>query len=170
MPDTEVDVEMSDEDEVDKYVTYPMTEIVNAAYHSEETEENVNEKVTSFIGESSQSNESNDVPDRDTESAHMDRDRPALRRTKSNRDALFDKVVRQSQSEETVTEYRVTGGDTTDGPGDTEGTMVELRNKRIRVKSKWNLQEIISQKYDSHGTFVVRGFFFFVRETFKIIK
>nr|XP_022320872.1 sodium/glucose cotransporter 5-like [Crassostrea virginica] len=134
VPDTEADVEMSDEDEVDKYVTYPMTEIVNAAYHSEETEENVNEKVTSFIGESSQSNESNDVPDRDTESAHTDRDRPALRRTKSNRDALFDKVVRQSQSEETVTEYKVTSGDTTDGPGDTEGTMVELRNKRIRVK------------------------------------
>ncbi|XP_061184174.1 sodium/mannose cotransporter SLC5A10-like [Saccostrea echinata] len=130
--DEEVSIQESD----DKYVTYPMKDIVNEAYHSDES---VEEQVNTSHYEDKLKDEINQVQVQTTNSTSVERERPALRRTKSNRDAVFDKVIRQSQTEETVTEYRVENGpETTDTGKEETGEpgekTVELRNKRIRVK------------------------------------
>ncbi|XP_062603664.1 sodium/mannose cotransporter SLC5A10-like [Saccostrea cucullata] len=130
--DEEISVQESD----DKYVTYSMKDIVNEAYQSDES---VEEQVNISQDEDKFKEELNQVQVQETIFTSVERERPALRRTKSNRDAVFDKVVRQSQTEETVTEYRVENAPETTDTGKEETRelgerTVELRNKRIRVK------------------------------------
>lgn len=56
---------------------------------------------------------------------------------KFNWDVVFDKVVRQSQIEEIVIDYRLmSGSEGNENVDDSDGVIVELRNKRICVKSK----------------------------------
>lgn len=118
----------------DDYVTYPMREIVNEAYHSDENADD--QKVTS-VDDVKLNGEPNRIQEKTAETNHIESERPLLRRTKSNRDAVFDKVVRQSQTEENVTDYRLTSGsEGNENADDNDGVTVELRNKRIRVKSK----------------------------------
>lgn len=118
----------------DDYVTYPMREIVNEAYHSDE---NVDDQKVTSVDDIKQNGEPNRIQEKTAETNHIESERPLLRRTKSNRDAVFDKVVRQSKTEETVTDYRLTSGsEGNENADDNDGVTVELRNKRIRVKSK----------------------------------
>lgn len=118
----------------DDYVTYPMREIVNEAYHSDE---NVDDQKVTSVDDIKQNGEPNRIQEKTTETNHIESERPLLRRTKSNRDAVFDKVVRQSKTEENVTDYRLTSGsEGNENADDSDGVTVELRNKRIRVKSK----------------------------------
>lgn len=118
----------------DDYVTYPMREIVNDAYHSDE---NVDDQKLTSVDDIKLNGEPNRIQEKTIETNHIESERPLLRRTKSNRDAVFDKVVRQSQTEENVTDYRLTSGsESNENADDNDGVTVELRNKRIRVKSK----------------------------------
>jgi hypothetical protein len=142
IPESMLDDEISDEQSEDKYVSYPMKDFENEAYHSDES---VEEQVTTTpenikFEDENVKFQDEDVkfqdernPDQMTESAPVERERPVLRRTMSNRDAVFDKVIRNSRIENSVTDYMVEPAK--DDTGEIEHT-VELRNKRIRVKSK----------------------------------
>lgn len=111
-----------------------MREIVNEAYHSDD---NVDDQKVTSVDDIKQNCEPNHIQEKTVETNHIESERPLLRRTKSNRDAVFDKVVRQSRTEETVTDYRLTSGsEGNENADDNDGVTVELRNKRIRVKSK----------------------------------
>lgn len=110
-----------------------MREIVNEAYHSDE---NVDDQKVTSVDDIKQNGEPNRIQEKTAETNHIESERPLLRRTKSNRDAVFDKVVRQSKTEETVTDYRLSGSEGNENADDSDGVTVELRNKRIRVKSK----------------------------------
>lgn len=134
VPESVLDDEISEEQSEDKYVSYPMKDFENEAYHSDES---VEEHVNIVHEEIEFQDEMSHVQDQSNESIPFEKERPTLRRTKSNRDAVFDKVIRISQTENTVTDYMVENGtDPKDDTAEADEHTVELRNKRIRVKSK----------------------------------